>query len=245
MGQKVQFDPRTVARDIPGVLDEVFPQLTPAVVARFNSSAQILSVKPLRQDLLVQSTLQRAMLFELGCVVGERLLERGLGIDWSGCFAEAVRRQRSYFDAKLPNQLTADDQILAETVGMNLANALGQMKREIGHPIGIRPRIPGLEWIASGYGDFALSSALVEVKCTSKRFSSADYRQVAIYWLLSYAASIEGRGDEWRDLVLFNPRSGEKVSMKFDAFLSIIGGGQTKVDLLQLFKTLVGSRQMR
>lgn len=109
----------------------------------------------------------------------------------------------------------------------------------------IRPHIAGLEWIASGYGDFALGAKLIEVKCTTKRFSSPDYRQVAIYWLLSYAASIEGRGNEWRDLVLFNPRSGETVSMEFDAFLSIISGGRTKVDLLQLFKTLVGSRQVR
>jgi hypothetical protein len=241
----MQFDPRTVARDIPGVLDEVFPQLTPAVVARLNQSALILPVTPLRQDLLVQSTLQRAMLFELGCVVGERLLEGGVGIDWSICFAEAVRRQRLYFDAKLPSQLTPGDQVLAETVGTNLATALRRMSRESGHTISIRPQIPGLEWIASGYGDFALGSALIEVKCTSKRFSSADYRQVAIYWLLSYAASVEGRGDQWRDLVLFNPRSGEKVSMKFDTFLSITSGGQTMVDLLQLFKTLVGSRQAR
>lgn len=241
----MQFDPRTVARDIPGVLDEVFPQLTPAVVARFNSSALSLPVEPLRQELLARSTLQRAMLFELGCVVGEQLLEAGVGIDWPSCFAEAVRRQRLYFDAKLPTQLTAEDQILTETVGKNLANALRQMECESGFPIGVRPQIPGLEWIASGYGDFAIGSALVEVKCTAKRFSSADYRQVAIYWLLSYAASIEGRGYEWRHLVLFNARSGEKVSIKFDTFLSIISGGQTKVDLLQLFKTLVGSRLVR
>lgn len=241
----MQFDPRTVARDIPGVLDEVFPQLTPAIVARFNNSALILPVQPLRQELLVHSALQRAMLFELGCVVGERLLEGSVGIDWPSCFAETVRRQRLFFDAKLPSELTAEDQFLAETVGTNLATALRGMSCEGGRPIDVRPQIPGLEWIASGYGDFALGSTLVEVKCTAKRFSSADYRQVAIYWLLSYAASIEGRGNEWRDLVLFNPRSGEKVSMKFDTFLSIVGGGQTKVDLLQLFKTLVGSRLMR
>lgn len=83
------------------------------------------------------------------------------------------------------------------------------------------------------------------MKCTAKRFSSADYRQVAIYWLLSFAASIEGHGDEWQDFVLLNPRSGAKVSMKFDSFLSIISSGRTKVEILQLFQSLVGSRLTR
>jgi hypothetical protein len=241
----VQFDPRTVAREIPGVLDEVLPRLTPSIVAQFNSSACVLPVAALPEELLTESTMQRAMLFELGCVVGEWLLERSDDIDWPSCFAEANRRQRLYFDSKTTGQLNAGDRILAEVAGTNLANALKGMSAESGKSIKIRPQIAGLEWISSGYGDFALGTKLIEVKCTTRRFSSPDYRQVAIYWLLSYAASIEGRGEEWRDLVLFNPRSGETVSMAFDTFLSITSGGRTKVDLLQLFKTLVGSRQMR
>lgn len=241
----MQFDPRTVAREIPGIFDEVFPQLTPGIVAHLNNSAQIFPVQPLQEDLLLRSPLQRAMLFELGYTVGEQVLEGATSIDWTSCFAETLRRQRAYFDAKLPAQLTEGDQILAETVGRNLASAMMEMSRSSGCPIVIRPRIPGLEWIASGYGDFALGSTLIEVKCTAKRFSSADYRQVAIYWLLSFAASIEGHGDEWQDFVLLNPRSGAKVSMKFDGFLSIISSGRTKVESLQLFQSLIGSRLTR
>lgn len=241
----MQFDPRTVAREIPGIFDEVFPQLTPGIVAHLNNSACPIPVQPLRQELLLRSTMQRAMLFELGYTVGERILEGDVNINWPSCFAETLRRQRAYFDAKLPDHLAEWDQCLAEAVGRNLANAMTEMSRASGCPIVIRPRIPGLEWIASGHGDFALGNTLVEVKCTAKRFSSADYRQVAIYWLLSYAASIEGHGAEWQDFVLLNPRSGEKVSMKFDAFLSIISSGRTKVDILQLFLSLVGSRLTR
>lgn len=241
----MQFDPRTVAREIPGVFDEIFPQLTPGIVAHFNNSALTVPIQPLRQELLLRSKLQRAMLFELGYTVGERLLEGEASIDWANCFDETLRRQRVYFDAKLPDHLTELDQSLAETVGRNLANSLNEMSRVSGRSIVIRPRIPGLEWIASSHGDFALESTLVEVKCTAKRFSSADYRQVAIYWLLSYAASIEGHGTEWQDFVLFNPRSGAKVSMKFDAFSSIISSGRTKVEILQLFLFLVGSRLTR
>jgi len=106
----------------------------------------------------------------------------------------------------------------------------------------VRPRIPGLEWIASENGDFEVGRTLIEVKCTAKHFSSADYRQVAIYWLLSYAAAIEGHGVEWQDFVLINPRHSARVAMPFDEFLSIVSSGRTKVDILQLIQSLVGSR---
>ena len=241
----MQFDPRTVARNIPGVFDEVFPQLTPGIVAYFNKSEKSVPILPIRPDLLQRSTLQRAMLFELGYTVGETLLGGAVDIDWPSCFAETLRRQRVYFDAVLPDQLTEGDQILAETVGKNIATTMMKMSQLSGYAIVIRPQIPGLEWIASGYGDFSLGSTLVEVKCTAKRFSAADYRQIAIYWLLSYAASIEGHCEEWRDFVLLNPRSGVRVAMKFDGFLAIISSGRTKVEILKLFQSLVGTRLTR
>lgn len=240
----MQIDPRSVARDIPGVFYEVFPQLTPGLVAHFNSCADKFQVQTLPPDLLSQSALQRAMLFELGYTIGERLIT-GAEIDWAECFDVTLKRQRDFFDAKLPDQLDAGDQMLAEIVGRNLSTELKAMSLKGDTAIVLRPSIPGFEWISSGYGDFALGYTLIEVKCTAKRFSSADYRQVAIYWLLSYAAAIEGRGEEWLHFVLLNPRSGEKVSMRFDSFLSVISSGRTKVDILQLFQSLVGSRLTR
>lgn len=241
----MQFDPRTVARKIPGIFDEVFPQLTPGIVAHLNAASKTLPVQTLCQEQLRQSALQRAMLFELGYTIGERLLQGADQIDWPACFAETLRRQRAYFDAELPEQLEPVDQHLAETVGRNLASTITSLSASEGHRIIFRPRIPGLEWISSGNGDFALGEMLVEVKCTAKRFSSADYRQVAIYWLLSFAAFVEGHGKEWRHFTLLNPRSGEMVTMAFDTFLSIISSGRTKVDILQLFLSLVGSRLTR
>lgn len=240
----MQIDPRTVARDIPGIFDEIFPQLTPGIVAHFNSCAETFPIEALPSALLSQSKLQRAMLFELGYTVGERLLV-GAKIDWPECFEATLKRQQVYFDAVLPDQLNAGDQVLAEIIGRNLSTGLTVMSRQHGQPIVLRPNIPGLEWISSGFGDFSLDRTLVEVKCTAKRFSSSDYRQVAIYWLLSFAAAIEGRGEEWQDFVLLNPRSGAKVSMRFDAFLAAISSGRTKVDILQLFQSLVGSRHTR
>ena len=241
----MQIDPRTVAREIPGVLDEVFPQLTPGIVSHFNASAENFPIREIPPHLLAESRLQRAMLFELGYTVGEFLLQ-GVGtIDWMTCFQETLRRQRVYFDAKLPETLEPQDQKLAEIVGSNLAHVLSNLSKTRMQKLVIRPSIAGLEWIASGCGDFSLGRTLIEVKCTAKRFSAADYRQIAIYWMLSYAAAVENRGDEWQDFILLNPRSGQMVTMKFDTFLNILSSGRTKVDILQLFLSLVGSRLMR
>ncbi len=44
---------------------------------------------------------------------------------------------------------------------------------------------------------------------------------------------------------LLNPRLGFQVTYNFDSFLSVISSGRTKVDILQLFMSLVGSRLVR
>ncbi|MCB8748729.1 hypothetical protein LHU53_17685 [Rhodoferax sp. U2-2l] len=238
----MQPDPRTVARDIPGMLDEVFPQLTTGTVAHINTQIAPVPIKRIPPWLLQSSKLQKAMLFELAYTVGEQLLQGATSIDWEYCFTETLNRQRAYFDAKLPKNLELHDKTIAETVGKNLSDTLFAMSKAQGDPIVVRPSIPGLEWVSSGHGDFALGDTLIEVKCTAKRFSSADYRQVAMYWLLSYSASVEGRGDEWRRFVLLNPRNGEKLTMRFDTLLSMIGGSRTKVEILLLFQSLIGSR---
>ena len=241
----MQIDPRTVAREIPGVLDEVFPQLTPGMVAHFNASARNFHIDQVPSELLAQSRLQRAMLFELGYTVGELLLQGVPAIDWAACFQETLQRQRVYFDAQLPEKLEAQDQTVAEIVGSNLARVLSDMSKERRERLIIRPRITGLEWIASGCGDFSFGRTLIEVKCTAKRFSAGDYRQIAIYWMLSYAAAIESRDEEWQDFILLNPRRGQMVAMKFDAFLNVLSSGRTKVDILKLFQSMVGSRLTR
>ena len=240
----MQFDPRTVARDIPGIFDEIFPQLTPGIVAYFNDQATGIQFEPIPSGLLELSKIQRAMLFELGYAVGEALLE-GAAIDWESCFNVALNRQRAFYDAKLPASLAETDKSIAEIIGRNLASSLREISGTINEPLILRPLIPGLEWISTGRGDFSAGSTLIEVKCTNRRFSASDYRQVAIYWLLSYAASIEVNGSEWQQFILLNPRLGFKVSLNFNNFLGVISSGRTKVDILQLFMALVGSRSTR
>ncbi len=112
----MQIDPRTVARNIPGIFDEIFPQLTPGIVMHFNLQAETMPVRVLPKALLDASKLQRAMLFELAYSVAENLL-RDEPIDWSVCFEATLERQRAYFDAKLPEQLDTPDMEVAELVG--------------------------------------------------------------------------------------------------------------------------------
>src|SRR5262249_29735005 len=104
------------------------------------------------------------------------------------------------------------------------------------------PEVPGYQWIASGVGDFALGDDIIEVKCTNKHFSSADYRQVVMYWLLSYSAAIEVGGHEWVGGILVNPRLNRIVKFKFGDLIEIIGAGRSKVELVEIFSSMIESR---
>mgnify|MGYP006909081847 CR=1 FL=1 len=241
MTSKPAFDPRTVAREIPGLFDAVFPRLTPGVVSSFNRDGHQSECEQVSAEDVASCVLQRAMLFELGFAVGETLLSAQTVV-WDNCVARAVERQRRYFDAQIPDSIATHDREIAERVGRNLATMLKDIGIAKQGRIVTAPVVPGYQWIASGQGDFATGKTLVEVKCTAKNFSAADYRQLTMYWLLSYAAAIEGNGHEWTDGILLNPRSGWYVVLRFDEFLRIISPGRTKVDVLERFTSMLGTR---
>lgn len=235
------YDPRTIARDIPGIFESIFPQLTPGLVAHLNQSAQTTDYEPVPLEMVQRSTMQQAMLFELGYAVGEEIL-RDRAIDWDACLRTAVDRQREHFDARIPSQVSELDQDIALRVGVNLSSISKDLAQEREREIRISPRIHGLQWIASGLGDLSAGTTLIEVKCIRRNFTAADYRQLTIYWLLSFAASIETNSAEWNEGVLLNPRSASYISFRFDELLHTISAGRTKVEILQLFTSLIGTR---
>lgn len=238
MARSPMKDPRTIARDIPGILDTLFPQLAPGVVLHLNGGifqSSLCEIVP--NELVLASKLQYAMLFELGFAVGESLITCN-SVDWAEVLDLAVTRQRSHYDAKIPQALDDSDRAVAEIIGSNLDRVLHELAED--QSIECTPKIPGFQWISSGVGDFSYGRTLVEVKCTGRRFGASDYRQILMYWLLSYAAAIEGRGFEWIDGVLINPRRNEVVLLKFDQLISTVAAGRTKVELLELFSWLVG-----
>lgn len=237
-------DPRTVARNIPGAFDSLFPQLTPSVVAHFNRTAQLSLCAPISIEVVQESRLNKAMLFELGFAVGEKLLA-GNNFDWDDCLRIAIARQKRYFDAQIPGELTQLDKQIAEKTGRNIVTMINELATERDHPIQITPAVPGFQWISSGHGDFAIGPTLIEVKCSSGNFSAPDYRQVVMYWLLSFAASVEDNRAEWTEGILLNPRSAKYVAFELDDFLRVISGGRTKVEILQLFSSMVGTRDVK
>ena len=149
-------DPRTIAREIPGVLDSLFPHLTQGVVAGINRrSASFSELQAVPQQLVESSKLQNAMLFEVAVAAAEQLLDQRESIDWRKCLNDAVERQREHFDAKLPDTLSEVDQQISLWVAQSLVTMLVKFQWEANEALVRAPRIPGFQWIASGFGDFS------------------------------------------------------------------------------------------
>lgn len=240
-------DPRTVARDIPGIFDVLFPQLVQGIVAHFNRKAiSFADCKVIPDGIVKASNLNRAMLFEIAFARGEQLIGGTEEADWDACLKIAVERQRRHFDAKLPDSLVTADKNVAEWVAKNLAAMLSQIQATAkSFPLVRSPLVPGYQWIASGFGDFSIGARLIEVKCTNKHFSASDYRQILIYWLLSYASSIEKGTPEWTNGILMNPRLNHFLEVSFDEIITVIAAGRSKVELLELFSSMVGEYTLR
>lgn len=238
-------DPRTVSRHLLAVCELLFPQLVPGVVAHLNRRATSVALcAPVPKQILEASALAKAMLFELAIAGGEQLLSGSKDIDWATCLATAVARQRQHFDAKIPESLNDQDKIAAARVAHNLAIMLGHLNPE-GLAIARSPAVPGYQWIASGVGDFAIGNLLIEVKCSSRPFTTADFRQVAMYWLLSYAAAIGQGRLEWTHAVLLNPRLNKMVQVSFDELIALVSAGRSKIEILETLEALVGDEASR
>ena len=240
-------DPRTVARDIPGIVDVMFPQLTAGAVVHLNQRMRrVAGVEPVPAELVDSSKLAKAMLFEIAVARGQQLLIKRVSTDWNDCLRVAVERQSRHFDARLPESLDDIDLEVADWVGKNLARMMDVLcDRNPNAELLQNPHIAGYEWISSSEGDFAIGKSIIEVKCTAKRFGAADYRQVLMYWLLSYVDSIEQGSDEWSHCILVNPRLNQIVEIAFDDIIDIAAAGRTKIEILELFSVIVGEYSLR
>ena len=235
-------DPRTVARDIPGVLDVLIPRLTGGLVGALNKTMfSFKDIEPLSEELVGESHLQKAMLFELSMARAESLLRGDDEPNWDECLQVAADRQKRHYDAKIPDHLEQGDMDLASHAALNLVEMLGSIQKQ--HPdskLRWSPVIPGLGWISSGNGDFSLGGILIEVKHTDRNFMSRDFRQVLMCWLLKYSASIEHGEDVWTDCILLNPRRNSALLFSFDYLLCSASASSNRVELLELLRSVVG-----
>lgn len=198
-------------------------------------------------EVVNSSTLNKAMLFELSVARAEQLMfKEQPSARWSGSLDKALKRQRVYFDAQLSRDLQPEDKYAADEIAKNLQVILRDLESERRESELVRsPKIPGFQWIATSNGDFALGSTIIEVKCSRNSFSGADYRQVLIYWLLSYLSALESDVDEYREVVLANPRRNEIVQLTVDEIIQLVASGRSKLEIAQLFIALVSEYSMR
>lgn len=235
-------DPRTVARDIPGILDALFPHLTAGMTAYFNKKTYSnINIQIISEADVLNTSLSRAMLFEVATARAEKMIFDKSSMDWENCINLAWKRQRRYYDAKLPDGFLEIDKLVASQAAENLVQILINLVDKQNKEYFINaPTIPGYQWIASGNGDFAIDKMLIEVKFINKNFGSADYRQVLMYWLLSYASMIEHDTKEWTSCALINPRLNKVLIFQFDELITACSAGRSKIELLELFSSMVG-----
>ena len=235
-------DPRTVARDIPGVLDILFPRLTGGLVNALNATMfSISGISPLPSELIDKSRLQKAMIFELSMARAESELRGGTVASWDECLAVASTRQRRHFDARIPEKLEPSDILVADYAACNLVAMLNSVQAQ--RPCAIlehAPLIPGLGWVASGNGDFAIGSTLIEVKHSERNFGAGDFRQVLMYWLLRYARTVENDSQIWSDVLLLNPRRNAALLVSYDYLLRSASAFSNRVELVELLRSAVG-----
>jgi len=233
-------DPRTIARDIPGISDLLFPQLLPTFVMQINHDAITLpNCKPIDEQVMQRSSTSASMLFEVAYVRAEQMLKNE-DLDWEKSINTAVARQSKFFDAKLIDNLTISEKSIIDQTATNLFNSLHyiQASKDI-NPIMASPKIFGYQWVAEGNGDFSIGKTLIEVKCSSKNFSSSDYRQILMYWLLSMTHSLKSEDCEWKYGILLNPRLNKMIEFKFSELIKLISAGRNKLELLEIFSHII------
>lgn len=234
-------DPRTVARDIPGVLDVLFPRLTGGLVGSLNKKMFTFeNISAVPDELIEKSSLQKAMMFELAVARAESLLHGDVVPDWDRCLETASQRQRQHYDARIPDNLNECDIAIADHAAQNLIAMLASVQAQRpGVRLEHHPLIPGLGWVASGNGDFALGSMLIEVKHTDRNFGSGDFRQVLMYWLLKYARSVENDDDIWSEVLLLNPRRNAALLIDYEYLLRSASARMSRVELVELLRSAV------
>lgn len=233
-------DPRTVARDIPGILDVLFPRLTSLINSLNKDTQSFLNISPIPNIMIDNSQLQKAMMFELSMARVESKLNSGTFASWEECLEIASKRQCHHFDARIPTKLEHSDILVANLAASNLMTMLGSIQAQ--RPSDIlecAPPIPGLGWIASGNGDFAIGSTLIEVKHIDRSFGAADFRQVLIYWLLRYAQTIENDTVIWSDVLFLNPRLNKALWINYDDLLRQASGSMSRIELVELLRSMV------
>ncbi|MEJ6404785.1 hypothetical protein [Yoonia sp. 2307UL14-13] len=224
------------------MLDILFPRLTGGLVASINRCAFTFDgLETVSSELIEESELQKAMLFEIAVARVELILAGHGDPRWDDCIQTAAQRQSMHYDAKVPVAVSESDILIAEHAADNLVQMLRRTQEQRpGSQLEAGPVIPGMGWIATGKGDFSLGEILIEVKHTDRNFVSGDFRQVLMYWILKYAYAIEHNDDVWSDCLLLNPRRNSALLINFNKLLQSASDNSNQVEICELLRSIVG-----
>lgn len=237
-------DPRTIARDIPGLSHILFPQLTSGLVASLNQRIMgFSSINAINESLIQKSTLSPSLLFEFSYVIAEEMIKEQ-SINYNKCFNKAVERQNKYYDFSLKEEENLDLEVgIATAVADNLVEILQEIKAANNDDIIVSPFIPGYEWVSNSTGDFSIGDSLIEVKCSNKNFSALDYRQILVYFLLGYIKSLNSTESTiYENLILVNPRLNKMIKCNGENLLFEVSAGRSKIETVQLFSAIIKQR---
>lgn len=237
-------DPRTLSRDIPGFSEILFPGLVPGLVAGLNRSrAPMNSIEKISDSLFRGITIAPAMMYEIAYARAEMLVQNE-PLNREAYLQKAFAMQSKYFDAVIPAEISPSEEILINKASENLSIGLNEILGDVA--VEVAPRVPGLEWISSSKADFSFSDTLVEVKFIAKNFTSSDYRQLLLYWLLNFAYSLEHKEcKNWSRGVLFNPRQAIYVEVDLLSFHNLVSGGRNIIETVELLKSVVSSARAK
>jgi hypothetical protein len=224
-------------------MDSVFPRLSGAMVGALNRKTfRFNCVQSVDEGLIQKSSLHNSILFEASSILVEGKVEGGEWGESATAIIAAADRLSAYFNAKPVPPFEDHDIQIVNTVAENLFGMLGNYAAQMGvNVINSRPRFRGFGWIASGVGDFAVGRTVIEVKNTAKPFSADDYRQLLVYWLLDYAASIEKGGPNYETYLLVNPRRNIAVQGSFSSLLDQAAGEKGKLEVYETFRARFAS----
>ncbi len=228
-------DPRTLAREMVGLMESLFPHLLPGVVLHLLQESAYTSESwvSVDENSIAASNVSHAMLFEASVVIAEIILFSEGGYDWSSVLDVAQARQSKFFDSRPVSEISDSEKTVMETVAINLARMLDEIRQRADQRLVREARIPGCGWVSPGSVDFAVGDTLIEVKCSASRFQAPDLRQILVYWLLSYVYSLEHDVACWRRGVLLNPRINLSLEVDLEELAAIASGGRSNLELAQ------------
>ncbi len=252
------MDLREFSRNFGGLLNEIFPLMNSGFINGFNEKYEIglNFLDDISVSLMQETNIMEAFLFEFCLVFCEaRISDNTLDLrrKFSSLWAQTILKQKKYYDChiKKSSALSSSELDAIVNVAHKILNnflimkeKLTRLQTENNLDIVISPVIPGFGTLDPSYADYSIGETLIEVKCTKSKFSTADYNQVFIYWLLStmWNVLVDNKALLYKNFSLVNLRRGELIYINGFDFAYIVSGGKNFQSIIQMFSNILNRK---